>query len=432
MDFKNIENLIINGKQVVQVKTGYNGIIYPFIDLEINCIWNDSNNNDGFRPSSLPIASTVPWRESFVIAKWYELNSSNNWSVTDRVPMYDYDVSCFDINGYTYSVSQTDYTFNVTYTHNIETMDIPISLTSTVPNMNSYNVDLVRNNVTIDSKLFIVDNPSQQYFYDVPVYYNQGQIAYYVPVPTPNPSYNISVSGNMQSGFNISINPILGTMNIQIVVDVSMSYYPTDIESLQVEVTDTTTGEWVQTLDYNDFTVTPYGNDILLTYSSSRMVGEYTVECTNADSIIRDCVLDSSSHTSQTSTISEGDTTNYTLGLIYVEPPNNLEIYIGAYIPSGSSHSNDIENIQVLIRDASNITIESLTYSDFDEEVRGGWHYLTYSTMVSSGQYSVVCANASNLISDCTLDSSSILDVTDTVSTNEVTEFNLGLIYNLS
>lgn len=290
--------------------------IYPRRTIVgVKVVWDDSNDWDGLRPSSVTEEVLAQWGSSQPIRyNYFTLNSGNNWQSTESAPKsINYSLNPTVPSAYTGSTSRSGDVFTLTLTHDIETIDIPISFITTA-SLSSYPVTMTVDGEDFATKDIPITGGS---FTNVPKN-SRGGATYSrcIPVPRANPRYDFAIAGDQNNGFRITIYEYTGTLNIVVLLDIVDSSYPDDLENISIGIREGNV--LVKSLSYSDFTRDTYGSYIRLQWSDSSFpVGEYNIVVGNARTLIRDCVLSPSSVYDDDWEVEYGSTTGATFFLQY-------------------------------------------------------------------------------------------------------------------
>ena len=116
-----INNVTAKAKGINATPANNSTIVYKRITINVNKVWNDTNNQDGVRPDGVTVVLVA---DGNVVGR-ATLNASNNWSVSfANLPVYSngsvikYSVGELDVANYTSVISNTTaYDWTVVNTH---------------------------------------------------------------------------------------------------------------------------------------------------------------------------------------------------------------------------------------------------------------------------------------------------------------------------
>ncbi len=180
----------------------FENIYKGVIDISGSKTWNDADNQDGIRPTSITVKLFANGTEA--ANQVVTPDEAGNWNyVFKNLPQYDvngeisYTVTEDAVAGYETSVSG----YNITNTHKPETLDITGTKTWNDSNNQdgkrpkSITVNLLANGIITDTKTVTADDNWTYSFTDLPKYANGQEITYTVSELTV-PGYTTTIDDN--------------------------------------------------------------------------------------------------------------------------------------------------------------------------------------------------------------------------------------------
>lgn len=180
----------------------FENIYKGVIDISGSKTWNDADNQDGIRPTSITVKLFANGTEA--ASQVVTPDEAGNWNyVFKNLPQYDakgkitYTVTESAVAGYETSVSG----YNITNTHKPATLDITGTKTWNDSNNQdgkrpkSITVNLLANGIITDTKTVTADDNWTYSFTDLPKYANGQEITYTVSELTV-PGYTTTIDDN--------------------------------------------------------------------------------------------------------------------------------------------------------------------------------------------------------------------------------------------
>ena len=197
------------------------------INIPVTKVWNDNNNQDGKRTSSVTITL---YANNISTGKNLTLNSSNSWKGTfSGVAKYSggkeitYTVKEDAVANYTNSITGSVTSgFTVTNTHTPETIDIPVTKVWNDNNnqdgkrTSSVTITLYADGKTTGKILTLnTSNSWKGTFNDVAKYSSGKEINYTIQENSVS-GYSVSITGNVTNGFTVTNTHIPETVNVPV------------------------------------------------------------------------------------------------------------------------------------------------------------------------------------------------------------------------
>ena len=214
------------------MKTGYiitNTYEVEKISVSVTKEWDDENDQDGIRPTSID----VNLKNGATIVDTITLNEENNWTYTftdlpkkSKGTEIEYTVAEEDIpEGYTTAtIGDMETGYTITNTHVPETINIPVTKVWEDNNNQDgkrpteITITLYANNQEVDGKsIKLNESNSWKYTYtDLPKNQNGTEISYTVEETGVTQGYSSKTEGSMEEGYTITNTYIPETINIPV------------------------------------------------------------------------------------------------------------------------------------------------------------------------------------------------------------------------
>lgn len=300
-------------------------------NIIVKAKFNDSNNQDGFRPISLIgklYADGVAYKINSEQVQ-VTLNNDNSWTSTiEDLPInHEYTINFDPIREYTINTEALGNLIICTLTHEVETTSVSAQVifddNSDASGKRPGSVELVlfKNNKPYLTQIVNPENGWRYTFDDLPLNNNptgttNGQYVntYTINTLSVPQQYKQIITGSARNGFNINLNIMEGSLKIRAQFDMDPEI---DNENPLKNIGDTRFTIWgpgsdlPMTITYAQFTNGIYELDELVP-------GTYAVICNNAISLVENAMLDSNSVTAMAFDIEDNDSQTAHLFLHYV------------------------------------------------------------------------------------------------------------------
>ena len=202
----------VSGKKMSPITSNidvYGQFTKNTMNIPVKKVWNDSNNQDGKRPSSVTVTL---YSGNTSTGKTLVLNNSNNWSgtFTGVDEATNYTVKENTVSGYTSSVTGNATSgFTITNSYTPQTMNITVSKTWNDNNNQdgkrppSVKVTLYANGISTGKSLTMSNLTAWKGIFSNVAKYSEGKAITYTIQETAVSGYNTSITGNSTNGFTV-------------------------------------------------------------------------------------------------------------------------------------------------------------------------------------------------------------------------------------
>ena len=273
------------------------------IEIPVTKVWEDSNNQDGIRPTSVKVSLYA--NGTAVAGKTITLNSSNSWKGTfTDLPKTSggvdiaYTVQEDETTGYATEVTgQGGSEFTITNTHIPETIDIPVTKVWSDSNNQdgkrptSITVKLLANGTDVPGKTLTLNssNSWKGTFEDLPVYESGEKINYTIEEEGVPAEYSVVTTGSSTEGFTVTNTYKPETIDIPVTkiwvdsndedkmrpTSIEVSLYANDVKVSGKTLTLNSSNSWKGT--FTDLPKKSNGEDIIYTVKEDNVPTGYKV-----------------------------------------------------------------------------------------------------------------------------------------------------------